>query len=448
VQFLGLQLSIRHVIFLAVMSAWAYLWLRRKVKLNFKQNRDLPFLALGLAVAIGTINGFIFNPTGTAFDDMNGYLTLAYILPLISVDWDNVKKRLLLQILGVSAVWVTFTTILYTYLFTHLPGKISSSLYTFVRDTRLAEITLQTSGPLTNVLGDNPWFFRIFQQSQIIVATFIIVCWVAFLVIAKLTKREQGMILGLSAVLIAAVGIGLSRSMALGLITAFVYILALVLISHRNLFKTLLQSVQLVIAGLSGLILIYLAISVPLPQRPQIGDALFYTNQADNLRETAVTSRWKLLGPMVSKIWTNPILGSGFGETVTYNSDDPRLKALNESGEVTTYRFEWGYHDLWLKMGLLGLLSFVWILVTFVTAAYETVLQKEETTWLVIGLTGGVIILYVTNIFSPYLNHPLGLMWLLFTAIYLNWDIDKLVNGQETAPLTKSPVNQPRIDLA
>ena len=51
-------------------------------------------------------------------------------------------------------------------------------------------------------------------------------------------------------------------------------------------------------------------------------------------------------------------MGRGFGATVTYQTRDPRILADNGSGEYTTYAFEWGWLDIWLKLGIFGLAAY------------------------------------------------------------------------------------------
>jgi hypothetical protein len=39
--------------------------------------------------------------------------------------------------------------------------------------------------------------------------------------------------------------------------------------------------------------------------------------------------------------------------------------------------------------------------------------------WLGVGLIASLVMLYVTHIFSPYLNHPLGIGFLLFLVPFM-----------------------------
>jgi len=148
--------------------------------------------------------------------------------------------------------------------------------------------------------------------------------------------------------------------------------------------------------------------------------------------EAAANSRWALLPILDAAIAKHPLLGSGFGSTVTYKTSDPRLLADIPTGEYTTFAFEWGYHDLLYKLGLLGVLAYGWFLfvvlrpfVRAVVAARETMRapslpddSSQTLAILTLGALLGTVAMIVTNVFSPYLNHPLGIgMLALMVAV-------------------------------
>ena len=101
-ELLGLSLSLRMTVFGAVMLVWGIKWLKRDVRPEFLVFRDAPWAVLAVAIFLGTVIGFLRNDASAAFDDMNGYLTIAYLLPLVSIKWDQKKKRQLLQILSLA----------------------------------------------------------------------------------------------------------------------------------------------------------------------------------------------------------------------------------------------------------------------------------------------------------------------------------------------------------
>lgn len=419
----GFSLSVREVLFGVVMAVWAIQIAQGRVRPKFIAHRDLPLLALGGAVVLATVVGFLQNSPGNAFDDMNGYFTLLYFFPFISITWTNENRRLFLQMFAVAATWVGMTTLVYLYAFTHLPGLASHVLYTFVRDARLAEVTLLTSGRGIQLLGSSPWYFRVFEQSQAISVAFELLLLAAtfFLWREPQEKVPKGL-WAMHALLIATILASLSRSFWMGSVAAFGLIILLLSLSRPKVVTLIKRHAQLGVTTLVAALTLFVLVAAPLPPRPDLSESSFYKGKDDNTRGVAVSSRWNLLGPMVSEIKAHPLLGSGFGEEVTYISDDPRLRAVDPTGEVTTYRFEWGYHDIWLKMGLLGLFGFGWFFVTVISVAFESVYRRDAQAWITVGLTAGLVMLFVANIFSPYLNHPIGLGYMLFLLPFLPWE--------------------------
>jgi len=190
----------------------------------------------------------------------------------------------------------------------------------------------------------------------------------------------------------------------------------------RNIMK---RSVSLIVAAAIGLVLLIGIIVVP--PRGNLSGAAFYDTSADSGRELAISSRWQLLGPMMKEIAAAPVLGSGFGKEVSFVTDDPRIRAETGDGLYTTYRFEWGYQDIWLKMGLLGLFAFIVYGIVMTHALIRT-WKVSAARWIIVGLYAGIIALFIANIFTPFLNHPIGIGYLLFSLPFFIFSQEKLVD--------------------
>ncbi|MFH1767079.1 MAG: O-antigen ligase family protein [Patescibacteria group bacterium] len=426
----GLSVSLRMIIFAAVMLVWFIKVMKKDISLSFIALRDAPWLLIFVAVVVGTLVGFLRNDFGLVFDDMNGYMTIAYLLPIISINWNQSDRRDLLQVLFGSAAWLTGFTLLLSYLFTHLDGKTLHVLYAFVRDSRLAEITIQvisgeSSGYLNSaalqILGDGGYFYRIFMQSQFFVMIAFLVVATAMFFIWRNQRMPNLAWLSLG-LFLSAIFLSMSRSflLSLGIVCLVIFILAF-FFGKRPLVNISKRSVTAVIIGGLSLLVSILTVVFPLPNNPDITDAAFYSTSEDNDRDLAISSRWSLLGPMMDMIYERPVLGSGFGTEVTYVTDDPRIRDLIPDGILTTYRFEWGYQDIWLKMGILGLAAFAFYAVSLFWGIRYTAKQHGHA-WIVVGLGLGVMALYITHIFSPYLNHPIGLAYMLFIIPFIDWE--------------------------
>ncbi len=419
---IGFSFSLRMIIFLAVMGSWLVLLIQKKIRFNFLLRTQYPFVILAAVLILGVLVGLLRkNSFAAIFDDANSYATLALLFPLIGISWTEERKTQLLSALTTSAVWLSFVTIILSFVFTHAGEQFTRPIYVFFRDTRLAEVTLQSvtnsSGTIAHplaarVLGDSGYWYRIFMQSHFfIVAALLLI--VSYMMIAIQEGHARVRYVSLVLILFgSALLISQSRSFFVGLLLATLTVIAASFFLRRSDTRRLIQRLGvLALLGLCAGTVALLTIRFPLAVNPPIEQALFYDTSVDTTRTSAVTSRWTLVRTLNEKIIASPVVGSGFGTVLSYESDDPRV--FDETGGtiLTTYRFEWGYHDIWIKMGLLGLAAL---------AAYYFMITQQLTRawgmvprWLLVGILGGLIALSIAHIFSPYLNHPIGLIWLL-----------------------------------
>jgi O-antigen ligase len=154
-------------------------------------------------------------------------------------------------------------------------------------------------------------------------------------------------------------------------------------------------------------------------------------------RDAATASRWSLLPKLNEKILNAPILGNGFGTSVTYQSSDPRIIS-STGGAYTTSAFEWGYHDILVKMGLVGIAAYGFLLYAIFIELKSA--APRERTWLIPAF----VALLLINFVSPYLNHPLGIG---FLALLLALGAHKKrepepVPAAVTVPLSKRSADQ------
>jgi O-antigen ligase len=189
----------------------------------------------------------------------------------------------------------------------------------------------------------------------------------------------------------------MSRSFWIGLASGIIYLYAAHL-SRRDRGALLHTARALILSALGGAIILS---AIYLPTIGGLGE-----RARRILGEPAVSSRAAQFLPLLSAIAKSPLIGFGFGKTVTYASADPRILRANPDGLYTTYAFELGYLDIALKIGLLGLLLYALLIFKIARG-----LGRGE-------LLAGLVALLVINIFSPYLNHPLGIGYLLLLTIF------------------------------
>jgi hypothetical protein len=423
---LGLPISLRMAIFGGVMLAWFFLFIRGKLVYTFLSRRDTPWIFFAIAITIGAVNGFLTNDLGNAFDDFNSYLTIFYLLPMITMVWKPEEKRLMILVLTVSAVWVAFSSLFFVFAFTHLPGKFLAELYTFIRDARLAEVTLlSVPGSVNSLFPTGTWYFRIFEQSQFVVLAFELLFMAATFMIYRFKEEKiVWQVWAIHAVMFAVILASFSRSFWLGGVAGGAVLFMSFLLDKIHLNILVKRSIFASIALLAGILILWFLIIAPLPIRPDFKNSPFYKGENGG-REVAVSSRWNLLPPMMAEISKSPIIGSGFGEEVTFVTDDPRIRAVNPSGEYTTYRFEWGYQDLWLKMGIFGLVAVFWYLLGVINATILRLRLGDDHRWVAAGCEAGILALIIVHIFSPYLNHPIGLGFMIFVIPFFPWRDEK-----------------------
>ncbi len=400
----GFTVSLRMALFAGVMAGWFIGFVTKRYQPSFKDGRGQIFVLLGLATALGLIIGVLERNPLLVFGDGNAYLFLLYLLPILSVHWNAKLKGELLQVLAAGAVWISSLSLLLLYVFTHFGESVLQAMYYFFRDLRIAEITSLGNG-----------VYRVFIQSQVfsIIFGFLLLSFTTF------TKDRRRLMLLLS-LIIATVILALSRSFWVGLVPSIAFLLVLL---WKQIRPTLTQSLRFVGMSLSVLVLSLLLIGTvilfPLPSQDLTGSDLVLTlkDRTTDSDDVAISSRWKLLTPMINKIFENPLTGHGFGSSVTFTTDDPRVREIHPDGSWTTSSMEWGWFELWIKMGILGPVAFLY-------AAYELLKRLwayrwTEHAWLGFGLMTGLVFIFATHFFSPYLNHPIGLGYLLFLVPFL-----------------------------
>ncbi|MCC7522344.1 glycosyltransferase [Candidatus Uhrbacteria bacterium] len=270
----------------------------------------------------------------------------------------------------VGLIWLFVQTLVLYALFSH--GV--DSLYYWLRKSGIGEIT---------ELKEGVGVYRIFIQSQI---------YAVMLAVAAASKRITSNTFIWIAIAFAVILVSFSRSFWIG--TALGIFISLVIVFRRKI-GILGQSVKL-----SGAIAVGILIVVMLT--PWAGLLDIFSARA-TASDPASSSRWELLEALKGKIGEQPILGHGFGATVTYQSKDPRIVQAT-GGTYTTYAFEWGWLDFWVKFGILGIPIMLWVIFSLAYRLHRSGLYS----WI-----PALAALAAIHIFTPYLNHPLGLVLLI-----------------------------------
>lgn len=424
--FAGTPISIRMAIWVIIMSVWL-----GKIILSFlgKYHYSLKpvfqndffkyFLVLFVAISWGLLNGYLsHNSFGNLFLDFNGWLYFAILFPVYTVvmnrraDEENLSS-MVMQIFAATTIWLGIETLVLLYFFSHNLLAVSEGLYRWIRVTGAGEITRMEAG-----------FYRIFFQSHIysMVAFFVF----SLLMIKKYfeKKKKETLILFFAATLFTATNlISLSRSNWVGLAVGII-LCALVIFYLYGWKKTFVAAIIVLSTVIYAVGLTALVVKFPYPNaNSNLDISSVFTDRAQQISgEAGASSRWSLLPELWQKISERPMLGQGFGATVTYKTSDPRILESNPDGLYSTYAFEWGWLDIWLKISVFGIIAYLALILAIVlksTAESDNIYSSRKISE--IGLSIGLIAIAAVSFFSPYLNHPLGISFLiLVSAITLN----------------------------
>jgi len=405
----GVLISVRIAFFLILLSIWlTYLIRERKIK--FLQSRFLFFyLALFIFFIVGLAKAFI-NNNGFAniFFDFNAYIFFAYLFIL----YDFLSKydlwNKIFNVAIASFVWLGIKTMIVLYFFSHGIEWAVWPIYDWVRDSGVGEITLMTSN-----------IYRVFFQSHIYSLLGVaIMATMLFLYRDQMKRLEKKVMFILLILGTAAVLISLSRSFWAGALATLPLIIIFVFYNKIKLRKLAIRAFVGLMAVIFAFLFLFIVIKFPIPEPMggSLGSLLKErTNVAD---EAAAASRWNLLPRLWEGIKHEPILGQGFGAKITYISNDPRVLAYSPTGEYTTYAFEWGLLDVWYKIGAMGMFAYVVVLGFLAREGIVRYIRHREDI-MALGLVVGLVVLFVSNFFTPYLNHPLGIGYIILMTKYL-----------------------------
>lgn len=427
-EFAGIKISIRIALWLIIMSVWfgkvIYQTLKTKknpLRVYLKSTVFKYSSFLFLFIGWGLISGFLSkNNFSDIFFDFNGWLFFAIIFPVLYVFKTKKDSRILanefLAVFLASMFWLVIESYFLLYIFSHNMIGMISEIYRWIRITGVGEITLLQGG-----------FYRVFFQSHI----FLVIAFFLFLFLLahniSIKKKWQWkdwefwrLFSGL-AILISVNILNFSRSnwvgLAAGMIVAFLYFLFKI-----GWKKTVMTGMLFTISLIIGASLLVVTVKFPYPD-PTGGfsAAGLLRDRATRLSgEAALSSRWALFPKLWSKISNNPIIGDGFGATITYTSSDPRVLETSPSGEYTTYAFEWGWLDIWIKLGILGITMYIALILKIVAIGFGKLTDKnEQRNFINAGLVVGLIAMTIVSFFSPYMNHPLGIGFIVLIGVMI-----------------------------
>jgi len=413
----GMKLSIRISLWLIVMAVWlsklVLELMRHKKNEVVNKYKEMPYfyawLSLGAFVVFALLWGVWQNGFSDAFFDFNAWLYLALLLPLWQIyyeskDKDNFKQNIILLFLS-GALYLTFKSLLLLFIFSHGSQSFILDVYRWTRDYYLGEATQMEGG-----------FYRVFLQAQV----FILFAFLSSLagLILNSNKKIKIILLGLTSFLASALILNFSRSFWVGGVVSLIF-LFLFLWKKYSFKKMFLATVYTLISLIIGFLLVLAVVRFPWPNSSaNFGLDALSERARINAPESAISSRWALLEVMKQDLKANFLIGRGFGARLEYKSSDPRVLERSADGIYSTYAFEWGWFDIWLKLGLLGVFLYAYLLFLILKNLFLSL--KKENIILPLTIFLSLLSLIAINFFTPYLNHPLGIGLVLLSILFLS----------------------------
>ncbi|MBU2613484.1 glycosyltransferase [Patescibacteria group bacterium] len=382
-----------------MLNATAY-WSRRRQRLSATLRRELtgrwPWIVLCVLTVWAALRGlWLQNDAVVADANAWGYLIL--LIPIIDIASRDSER--LLRHAGnafvAALLWLPAKTLALLYVWSHGIASLSKPLYLWVRRSGIAEVTLVTGN-----------LFRVFIQSQIYAIGGLLASAAHLVDGTRDRTRALAFLIAIGSSV--SLLIGLSRSMWIGLFAGCIMLAVSAWFGRdtlRRLGKFLVFGVAAMVCGFA---FIGAVVAFPYPH-VDVGSLTTLFSSRSGVTDAAAESRWNLLPVLGDKIMEAPLLGSGFGATVMYASKDPRILAKDPAGMYTTYAFEWGWLDHWIKFGILGIPVMLWLLLSIIQRVWST----DGDRWLRAGFISSLVALGVLHVFTPYLNHPLGFGFLL-----------------------------------
>ncbi len=442
----GFVLSLRIALFALIFLIWFFK--KREHKFSFIQtkyfkNYALLTIIIVIGVASALING---NSIKNIFFDVNGYFYFALAFVLFDILSSKKEIKNILKILIAAAFTTSILTLFISLEFTIFhqdarPDKAGSLSNEFAEEeeqTQEAEdishgITakdeLKSQEAFRNIRG--VWIFRWTKDTGVgeityiggglfryftpaqIYSLFVAIILLFYLLKQKLNFRliwQNIWLITIIASSALALLVGFSRSLWIGGLAGLVFLL---------FFLPWKKSAKIILSFL-GLIFLLIIITGTLitPVYDILNDRI---NSIINPSEqSSAISRINLITPVFEKIAEHPIIGSGYGTVIQYKSVVP-----GHAGILKVFAFEWSYLDTITEIGILGLAIYLWFIWKIFKSGFNLISKFKNSSnsrefnykYLIVGLLATLFGLVIINITTPYLNHPLGIGYLLIICI-------------------------------
>jgi len=400
-------ISLRLSLFLVIMLVWFF----RKVfwpKFSFKKLKNLilldksplsfALLAFLFVVIFSLCRGWFINNKFLALKDFLNYSYFFLIFPLSEVIGNRFFQKRGKQIIQAGIIGISLLTIIVLFLFATGLVSVHDQFYWWWRQTVFGKATSA---------GNN--FFRIVSSAHLLILPFFLIL-LSFLA-NRSTRKKSVIFLCILASL--AFLINFSRAYFLGLF------LGLIFLAQGLKFKKWIVFFLIIVIFL---ITEFGVLNFLINQNPNIAylqQRMRSITSPDD--ELSASTRLSILPRLLEKIKEKPIFGYGLGSTISY------LNPLSQKEDIT-FHIDWGYLEIWLELGLLGLILYCFILAIIFYQGRQLFQRAQgniKRQRLIVGLGAGLLSLVVATITGPYLFHALGIFYLISVIIIFNHESKK-----------------------
>lgn len=391
-------LSLRTIFLITFLSLYIgehLLSKEKRIKLSLSKNLSFLLTLLFCAIAWAFINGiFQGNSLQQVIQDTIPFMYLGLFFParemLKNTDTHPFLIRLVSVFIFASALFSLITFILFSSGSTVIQGPY----YKWFRDI--------LGGKLTN-LGNGFW--RVVTPEHLLLLPITLILSSLVQQGKNIFKNHTHKTILWSALFscLFILTINLSRGYFLAIVAALIVLL------YKHNFKKWFFTSTIIC---TSILIIFCSVSFIASKGQTFGLEIFGLRvkslATPNIEESSYTRRALIL-PIMEKIKTQPLLGSGLGSNITFTN--PVSTKI-----VSTNQFDWGYLEIITEFGALGALSYFFFIgyIFWLTVSLIKSSLIEYTTPLV-GLLAGLTALLISNITAPALFHVFGILYLTIT---------------------------------
>ncbi len=379
-------LSLRSALFITFLIVWVlHLISSRTHRSEIYMPHRLLYILLPAAIGIiiGVIRGIVLgNGVVPVLQDA---LPFAYFLIIPPFYHMIVRKQFQKELAALIVSFILGTLvweILLFILFATGMSAIHDPFYSWLRDAGAQKITDMGNG-----------FFRIVSPSHLLVPLIITIIYSL-----KLHAKKRALWYLIIPLLIILL-LDLSRAYILCTIVGYFFL-------FRKSYAKDWLLVGLISCGIG--ITLFLLLNLSASAGRSTGIELL-TNRISSFStpsiEESTYTRMAILPYAWEAITEHPLFGHGLGTAITFPNP---LSGI----QITTRQIDWGILELWIELGLFGLVSMLLLVSAIVYALYQHIRFAHHNRSVDRGIIAALLTLCVLTIFGPGLFHVYGVLFL------------------------------------